>query len=392
MAKLYINKDIAADSDKMAYWLSGDDCVSYSDIQAFLDAVGDEPRVDVEIHSCGGNCIEGYAIYDALRVSGKEIACTVVGTCASMATVILLAAPLERRSMYQNARLLIHNPFYPRLDGEATIEKLQSSLSGLEAEKERMLAVYVERTGKAREELEAQMATDEWFGSERAIELGFVSYVVPAASASAKDKVSINKTEVTMEVNEKKPSLAEAFKMIGVALGITKAEPVAMSLTTSTGDTLTVEREEGEIQVGDAASPDGEHVLEDGRTVVVTDGVITDIREPQQEEEAEGNAEMEALQTQNAELQAVIEGLRGEIEALKANAKSEAENRILSAVEKAGGEAWLTKAAASKYVPAGRGNKDADGGEKKMSLVETKLAEARERNKKRFAKGKNEVK
>lgn len=415
MAKLFINKDIAADSEKIQYWLSGDDCVSYTDIQSFLDVYADDPSIDIELHSCGGSCIEGYAIYDALRVSGKEISCTVVGTCASMATVILLAAPLERRAMYPNARLLIHNPHYPSLDGVATIETLSSALEGLQGEKERMMGIYMERTGKSREELEAQMATDSWFGSERAIELGFVSHVVPMASAKYNES-SINVKEKSMK--KQKPSVAEAFKMLGVALGITKAEAeenneaVALTLTTSTGEELTVERDGGEIQVGDNASPDGNHVLEDGRTVVVQDGVITEIKEPAQEEESKASEEAEEteakaggeaegaessessesneenpLQVENESLKAQIVQLQGELEAFKAKAKSDEEARILAAVEKAGGEAWLTKAAASTYVPAGRSNDEPKPAEK-VSLVEKRLTEARERNKKRYERKK----
>ena len=161
MAKLFINKDIAADSNKLGYWLSGDDCVSYNDVQSFLDCYCDDNRIDVELHSCGGSCIEGYAIYDALRASGKEISCTVVGTCASMATVILLAAPKERRAMYPNARPLIHNPHFASFEGMATIESLGNALNSLQNEKERMMAIYTERTGMTREVLEAQMATDD---------------------------------------------------------------------------------------------------------------------------------------------------------------------------------------------------------------------------------------
>ena len=388
MAKLFINKDIAADSDKLQYWLSGDDCVSYSDIQAFLDYFKDDEKIEVELHSCGGSCIEGYAIYDALRVSGKEISCTVVGTCASMATVILLAAPLERRKMYPNARILIHNPHFPSLEGVATIDSLRSALASLESEKQRMMAIYTERTGRSEEELEAQMATDDWFGSERAIELGFVSSVVPLASAY---KPSINKKENSMNQKGQKPSVAEAFKMLGVALGIARSEAVSMTITTSTGDELTIEREEGDIQVGDAASPDGEHVLEDGRTIVVVDGVVTEIREAEEpaeekkEEESEAEAEndeVKALQAENEALKAKMQSLQDELNDIKSKAKSEEENRILAAVEKAGGEAWLTKAAASKYVPDGRSNEEP--GRKKMSMVEQRLAEAREKNKKRF--------
>lgn len=383
MAKLYINKDIASDDSKMAYWLSGEDCITYNDIQAFLDSVGEDNRIDVEIHSCGGNCIEGYAIYDALRVSGKEIACTVVGTCASMATVILLAAPLERRAMYQNARLLIHNPFIPEL-GKATIDTLNSALNSLNSEKERMLNIYTERTGKSREELEAQMATDDWFGSDKAIELGFVSYVVPAASAS----VSNNK--IKTEMSEKKTTVAEAFRMLGVALGIVKEdatasteqpEVVSMTITTVTGTELVVEREEGEPQVGDAASPDGEHVLEDGRTIVVEGGVITDIKSAEEEVIEEEVEEAKADDTQA--LKDEIASLKAEIETLKSNAKSDEDAQVLAKVQEAGGIEKLINAAASKYVPAAR---TSTTNIEKQSLVEQKLAEARAKQNKRFNK------
>ena len=146
---------------------------------------------------------------------------------------------------------------------------------------------------------------------------------------------------------------------------------VALTLTTSTGEELTVEREEGDIQVGDPASPDGEHVLEDGRTVVVTDGVITEIREPS----SEGD-DVDALKAKVAELEA-------ENAELKKNAKTADDVKVLAAVEKAGGIEKLTRAAASKYVPAGRtqiaGKKQEDI--KHVSKIEKRLQEIREKRK-----------
>lgn len=384
MAKLYINKDIAADADKVKYWLTGNDSISFPDIQGFIDWIpNDDNRIDIELHSCGGDCTEAYAIYDALRASGKEISCKVVGNAASMATVILLAAPLERRSAYQHAELLIHSPYYPSgaRVGDITLAKLEELKSDLEAEKEKMLNLYVDRTGQSREVLEAQMATDSWFDAEKAIELGFVSSIVPAASASAsasKPELNSNLNIESMLKEEKKVTVAQAFHMLGVALGVVKETPeaVGMVITTSTGDELTVEREEGEIQVGDPASPDGEFVLEDGRTVIVVDGVITEIKDPSSNEE-----DTQALKDRIAELEA-------ENASLKSSAKSETDARIIAAVEKAGGEDWLKKATGS-YVPAGRSytpQTKKDEETKPVSLVERKLEEARDKNKKRYSK------
>jgi len=379
MAKLFINKEIAPDADKAKFWLTGEDSISFTDIQYFMDWIpSDDNRIDVEIHSCGGDCTEGYAIYDALRASGKEISCKVVGTCASMATVILLAAPAERRTAYEHASLCIHNPYADGalLKGKVTPERLESIASDLRAEKEKMLSLYVERTGQAREVLEAQMESDSWFTPEKAIELGFISSIVPAISAK---KEVINQNPIVMGKTEKEVKVQSSLldrllRKCGYAK-IEDVPAVALTLTTSTGEELTVEREEGDIQVGDPASPDGEHVLEDGRTVVVQDGVITEIREPSSDEDVEAlKAQVEELKAENAEL--------------KKNAKTEDEISVLAEVEKAGGIDKLKRAAASKYVPSGRvsnaGNKPQEN--KPVSKIETMLAEKREKNKQRYNK------
>lgn len=381
MAKLYLNRDIIADSEKMKYWMSGDDGISFSDIQNFLAWVDPaDNHIDVEIHSCGGDCVEGYAIYDALRASGKEISCTVVGECASMATVILLAAPLERRKMYEHAKLLIHNPYYGSgLEGNLTAEKLQGYANSLITERKKMLKIYTERTGQPEEVLQAQMNTDSWFESQRAIELGFVSSVVPAISAKVKDKPIINqKPKNKMAKKDEKPTLKDAFKMMASAMGF-NVNPVAMEITTTTGDTLTVEREEGEIQVGDAASPDGEWVLEDGRIVVVQDGVITEIRESDTEDDTQ------ALEDRIAELEE-------QVAELTANAKTDEDNAILDEVKKAGGIEALKKAAASKYVPSAKRQPAGTAGrqtvEKPKSQIQQRLEAAREKAKNKYKGGK----
>lgn len=374
MAKLFINKDIASDSDKAKYWLSGEDSISFTDIQNFMDWMDrDDNRIDVEIHSCGGDCAEGYAIYDALRTSGKEISCKVVGKCASMATVILLAAPLERRTAYAHSSLCIHDPYGDGalLKGKVTPERLESIAADLRTEKQKMLDLYVERTGQNSDVLEAQMATDSWFGPEKAMELGFISSIVPAISAKKEEDIINPKTNIMAkkEVKVESSLLDRLLRKCGYAK-IEDVPAVAMVITTSTGDELNVEREEGEIQVGDPASPDGEHVLEDGRTVVVQEGVITEIREPGSEDEDVDS------------LKARIDELKSEVAELKSNAKTEDEIKILGAVAKAGGIDKLTRAAASKYTPAGRTTtigKKTDT--KKVSKIGQKLEKIREERK-----------
>lgn len=376
MAKLYFNKDIVADKDKMMHWyLTGDGGLSFSDIQGFIDWIDpSDNHIEIELHSCGGRCDETYAIYDALRATGKEITTKVVGKCASAATIILLAAPLERRSMYEHAQILIHSPYYPDgISGDMTPERLRLAADALEQERNKMLDLYVERTGKDRTVLDAQMTAADWFEGDKALELGFVSQVIPPASASANNNP---KNSFMTKEKKEKPTVAMAFRTLGIALGVVSddPEPVSMELTTSTGDTLTVEREDGEIQVGDTASPDGTFVLEDGRTVIVKDGKITEIKEPSSDDDTS------ALQEEN-------DRLKAEIESLKANAKSETDVKILASVAKAGGEKWL-KTVASTYVPSGRSAvvdiKKPEDKAVPVSLIQQKLEEKRAKQKERF--------
>lgn len=376
MAKLFINKDIVADSDKFENWiLTGDDGMSFSDIQYFLDWMDPtDNTIDIELHSCGGDMVEGYAIYDALRNTGKQITATVVGRCASMATVILLAAPVERRKMYPHAKLLIHNPYCPGYSGTLDLETLDSLKVGLEAERERLIALYVERCGVDRTLIEAQMAKDAWFGGEVAKQLGFIGEVIVPKSA----KVSTNKMESMAKKEEVTVSKSLLDRMLA-KLGYAKIEDVpavALELTTAGGDTLTVEREEGDPQVGDPASPDGEHVMPDGTTIVVQDGVITEIRE------ASNDDDVEALQSRVAQLEQ-------QVAELTANAKTEEETAILDKVAKAGGIEALVKAAASKYTPPtatppASGKKVPEN--KPVSKIEKMLEEKKEKNRKRFNK------
>lgn len=359
--KLYINKDIAADSDKVHYWLQGDDAVSYSDIASFMDYTSinypEDNRIDVEIHSCGGDCVEGYAIYDALRASGRDIHCCVVGRCASMATIILLAAPAENRSMYEHAQLLIHEPYYPNIEGEATITKLDSLKSALETESAKMLAVYKERTGTSEEVLREQMQDGGWFGGERAKELGFISYVVPPISALAED--AMNETITTENNMEKTNAVAKLFRELGKALGLTETNetPVAMVVTDVNGTEINIEREEGEPQVGDeTTAPDGEYVLENGTTLVVKDGVITEIKPASEDVDAEAE-ETEAKEKEVAEvdpektaLAEKVAELEQEIASLKSAAKTEDENAVLAYVKENGGIEELKKKAVGNWT------------------------------------------
>lgn len=365
--KLYINKTIGNPSN-MERWMFGCDDQSFSDIKGYLDFMSEfypeDNRIDVEIHSCGGDCTEGYAIYDALRTSGKELTCTVVGVAASMATVILLAAPKEKRFAYEHARLLIHSPYIPEGSaGELTIDKAEAVVSMLKSEKQKMLTLYVDRTGGDATAIEEQMNAGSCFGAQKAMELGFIAGIVPATSAYKAEDIKVS-TTAKSDMKKEKATIAQAFRMLGEALGLTgsadEQKVVSLELTTATGDTINIEREEGEPQVGDQTdASEGEVTLEDGCILVIdADGIITEIKEAEEEETTEEDTELEALKKQVNEL---TEQLK------QANAKVSELGKLSS------------RAQAPRGTQAQGKTKPQSAGEQKTSRVSAMLAEMRKK-------------
>lgn len=333
MYEIRICSDIVSDEEQSDRIYFG--CPAGVTFSNILDTLAAMPAEETDIHlrifSNGGSVREGWAIVDALRNTGKKISATVEGDIASMASVVLLAAS-ERKAL-PHARILIHRPYigyYPAALNDKTAEELRKTLA---EETTRMLDFYVERTGASREALEALIDEERYISAEEAKELGFISEIIAPLSACHKSRITNQNPNKNQMKNK---SLFE--RLVSALKGA--LDVVGYDITTATGDTLTIETEEGkELAVGDPASPDGEHVLPDGRTVVVADGVITEIREADPTQDPTDEV---------AQLKERIDALEKENEELKKQVKSEADDRILKAVALAGGEEWLKKATESK--------------------------------------------
>ena len=355
--------------------------VSFADIDDFIASIpADDDSIEMLIHSRGGSVSEGWAIIDKLRATGKTISATIDGTCASMAVTLYLAASI--RKAHEHAVIHIHNPYIP---GESLMcEKLNAStLAGMatdmSAESDKMAAWYAERTGTDIATIKAIMDEDRDMAMDEAVALGFVQEVLPPVSAS------IEKTKPNNIMNDKQNKmgvLSALANFLGIKVALEEDKAQALVLMTNEGTELTVERNDGEdIEVGDKASPDGEHTLDDGTVVVVSGGVITEIRDADESdgEETEenpddegkcGDKERKALEERIAELEA-------ENAELKEKQKTDEEAKILSKVSKAGGLAWLEKVSKSSYTPAKRVTVSQSA--EKVSSTKARLEELRKK-------------
>lgn len=377
MAVLKIYNDIQTETDKNFAKFWGDaEGVCFKDVDEFCESIPDDDNaIDVRLHCDGGSVVEGWGIYDRLRATGKVITCTVEGNAASMATVIMMAAPKERRRAYKSALICVHNPWVPAyaLGDTLTASELEKAASDLKETQNKMLDLYVERCECNREEMQALMDEDKYIGTDRALELGLIGDIIAPASAKKQGAVFNNKNhnQMAKAKNDDKVEVKASLLDRALAkLGLKTIDELAkgMDLSTSDGQTLTVEREEGEPQVGDKASPDGEFVMPDGKTIVVVDGVITDIKtDSNGSGDGGGDTDEEKriaeLESEVSELKKKIEELEQAKATAEANAKTKDDLRILNAVKIAGGEKALAKISSS-YKPEPRKQEGGNATEK----------------------------
>lgn len=398
---LKIYNPIMTEDERQCMQFYGMDGVSFHSIDDFISSIPEDDEViDLRLNSPGGVVSEGWGIIDKLRATGKKITATIEGEASSMAAILLLAA--SERKAYPHASLLIHDAYYPEytLAGAYRKEDLEKLAQRLEEDNQRALDFMVERTGADREVLAAIMKEGKPIDMTRAKELGFIHEILTPASASAKGwKRPTMKTNSSTDMETKK-TLASAFKAFAEALGLSvKMEeapaPVGYILTAQDGTEINIDKPEGEDPaVGDGASPDGEFLMPDGTTIVVADGVITDIRDAAPEEQEnpaeEAQDNNEAAEAHAAELAAKdteIAALQARIAELEAGQMTAEQSTIVTKVMKAGGIAWLDKTLKSNYKPAQRERKDQTV-EPKASQISNDLAEAKARRATRGKKSK----
>src|SRR5438309_1542659 len=76
----------------------------------YLDREDPEKDINLYINSPGGVIYAGLAIYDTMKLIRPPVSTICVGTCASMATILLAAGAKGKRYALPNATVHMHQP------------------------------------------------------------------------------------------------------------------------------------------------------------------------------------------------------------------------------------------------------------------------------------------
>ena len=133
--------------------------------------------ITVFLNSPGGEVNSGFAIFDTIRFITSPVTIVNTGLCASIATVINVAAKKNRRFSMPNAKFLIHQPLIPgQVYGQAS--DLEITAREIMKTREKINRLLAEETGMALEKVEKDTTRDYWMNANEAAEYGLITRVV----------------------------------------------------------------------------------------------------------------------------------------------------------------------------------------------------------------------
>lgn len=176
--------------------------VSASAFMRDLRGMGDLDEINLSIHSSGGDVLEGWAIYNAIKNNKARVTARVEGLAASMASVILMAA--DTVEIPENAYVMIHNPWGFAV-GDA--EEMRDTADLLDKLGNGLVNAYASRTGNDEKDIREWMDAETWMDGKEAVERGFADKLIGAVALSARafDSRKFKMTPKSLQSNSETP-------------------------------------------------------------------------------------------------------------------------------------------------------------------------------------------
>ena len=140
----------------------------------FLEYENPEKDITLYINSPGGYVSAGLAIYDTMQHVRPNIATICIGSCASMAAVLLAAGTKGKRYALPHSRIMLHQP-----SGAATGQSTDIQITAKEIvrTKETLTEIVAKHTGKSIDEVLEKTDRDFYMGPEEAKAFGVIDEI-----------------------------------------------------------------------------------------------------------------------------------------------------------------------------------------------------------------------
>ena len=140
----------------------------------FLEYENPEKDITLYINSPGGYVSAGLAIYDTMQHVRPNIATICIGSCASMAAVLLAAGTKGKRYALPHSRIMLHQP-----SGAATGQSTDIQITAKEIirTKDTLTEIVAKHTGQPVEEVREKTDRDFYMSPEEAKAFGVIDEI-----------------------------------------------------------------------------------------------------------------------------------------------------------------------------------------------------------------------
>jgi ATP-dependent Clp protease, protease subunit len=142
----------------------------------FFDSQGSDD-ITIFLNSPGGVISSGFAIYDAMQYARSPIKTVCMGLAASFGAIILCAGTKGKRLVWENARIMIHQPLISgSFFGPASDIQIQAD--EMLRVRERLNLILSHHSGKLIKKIEDDTDRDYFMSAQEAMEYGLVDSIV----------------------------------------------------------------------------------------------------------------------------------------------------------------------------------------------------------------------
>jgi ATP-dependent Clp protease protease subunit len=142
----------------------------------FLESEDPERDIAVYINSPGGSTYAGLSIYDAMQLVRPDVTTFCTGFAASAASILLAGGAPGKRYAVPHARIVIHQPWTPGIQGQASDIEIQAR--EIVRQRELLVELYVRHCGRMKEQVERDIERDNYMAPEEAKSWGLIDEIL----------------------------------------------------------------------------------------------------------------------------------------------------------------------------------------------------------------------
>ncbi|HEL2005531.1 TPA: ATP-dependent Clp protease proteolytic subunit [Streptococcus suis] len=143
----------------------------------FLDAQDPTKDIYLYVNTPGGSVSAGLAIVDTMNFIKADVQTIVMGTAASMGTIIASSGAKGKRFMLPNAEYMIHQPMGGTGGGTQQTD-MAIAAEHLLKTRNKLEKILADNSGKTVKQIHKDVERDYWMSAEETLAYGFIDQIM----------------------------------------------------------------------------------------------------------------------------------------------------------------------------------------------------------------------